>query len=61
MQKNTVMFVVFSTVFLLLWYFLFQPKPEQIYQNSNSSTPVNQTVVSEQKKENDEENKPEEK
>ena len=51
MQKNTVMFVVFSTVFLLLWYFLFQPKPEQIYQNLNSSDSINQTAVSEQKKE----------
>ena len=27
MQKNTVMFVVFSTLFLMGWYILFQPKP----------------------------------
>ncbi|GAB1402162.1 membrane protein insertase YidC [Elusimicrobiota bacterium] len=27
MQKNTVMFVVFSTLFLMGWYMLFQPKP----------------------------------
>ena len=53
MQKNTVMFVVFSTVFLLLWYFLFQPKPEQIYQDLNSSAQVNQTVVTEQKQESE--------
>ena len=53
MQKNTVMFVVFSTVFLLLWYFLFQPKPEQIYQDLNSSSQANQTVVTEQKKESE--------
>lgn len=29
MQKNTVMFVVSSTVFLLLWYMFFQPKPDE--------------------------------
>ncbi len=29
MQKNTIMFVLFSTVFLLVWYMFFQPKQEQ--------------------------------
>ncbi len=37
MQKNTVMFVLFSTVFLLLWYMFFQPKPveQQFLQQQN--------------------------
>ena len=26
MQKNTVMFVIFSSVFLFIWYMFFQPK-----------------------------------
>ncbi|MBQ3834818.1 MAG: membrane protein insertase YidC [Elusimicrobia bacterium] len=29
MQKNTLMFVLFSTIFLLAWYMFFQPTPQQ--------------------------------
>jgi len=51
MQKNTVMFVVFSTIFLLLWYFLFQPKPEQIYQQINPAQQESKPILTEQSKE----------
>ena len=61
MQKNTVMFVVFSTVFLLLWYFLFQPKPEQIYNELNNPVSNNQAVVTEQKKDTEIKTEPEKK
>jgi len=46
MQKNTVMFVLFSTVFLLAWYMFFQPKPieqQVIQQNQQQENQVQQT------------------
>jgi len=36
MQKNTVMFVVFSTLFIMVWYMFFMPKP-----------PINQPALNE--------------
>lgn len=36
MQKNTVMFVVFSTLFIMVWYMFFMPKP-----------PINQSALNE--------------
>ncbi|MDD5102163.1 MAG: hypothetical protein PHH62_04175, partial [Endomicrobiaceae bacterium] len=50
MQKNTVMFVVFSTLFLMSWYLFFQPKPtEQFIQQTNKSE--NQNITTQSNKE----------
>ncbi|MGE4385132.1 MAG: membrane protein insertase YidC [Endomicrobiaceae bacterium] len=49
MQKNTVMFVVFSTLFLMLWYVFFQPKPAQqlmLQQNKSESQNINAVQLS---------------
>ena len=46
MQKNTVMFVVFSTLFLMGWYILFQPKPinQQLNQTTASTIAAKEEV-----------------
>lgn len=45
MQKNTVMFVVFSTLFLMLWYVFFQPKPSQQQLMQQINKQENQSVT----------------
>lgn len=47
MQKNTVLFVVFSTVFLIAWYVFFQPAPQQIQTQSQTETVTQQTLSNE--------------
>lgn len=51
MQKNTVMFVVFSTLFLMGWYMLFQPKPinQKLNQPTTSTTIDNKSEVQQTK------------
>ena len=48
MQKNTVLFVVFSTVFLVAWYVFFQPAQQQVQPQNQTQTTAQQTVNREQ-------------
>ena len=48
MQKNTVLFVVFSTVFLIAWYVFFQPAPQQVQTQYQTETTLQQTTNKEQ-------------